>query len=58
MEVAGFRKGCYITAYGDLSLTADNNEDKLAYLHPERVNVITDPNIETLLTLDIIHNFT
>lgn len=58
IDYVGFRKGCLVSAYGDLSIgSADSKEEKLALLHPERLNVITDPNIETLWALDIIHNF-
>ena len=57
IDVVGFRKGCLVSAYGDLSISVDGKEEKLALLHPDRLNVITDPNIETLWTLDIIHNF-
>jgi len=57
VDLVGFRKGCLVSAYGDLSLSVDGKEDKLVLLHPDRLNVITDPNLETLWTLDIIHNF-
>ena len=58
IDYVGFRKGCLVSAYGDLSIgSADSKQEKLALLHPERLNVITDPNIETLWALDIIHNF-
>ena len=57
IDLVGFGKGCLVSAYGDLSISVDSKEEKLVLLHPDKINVITDPNIETLWTLDIIHNF-
>lgn len=42
-------KGCYIMAYGALSLSENGN---IALLIPETIKVINNPNIETLWNLE------
>jgi hypothetical protein len=49
------KKGDYILAYGEFDIYIDGSSKKTAYLHPVVIEVLTDPNIEILWTLELIH---
>ena len=46
------KKGYYVLAHGDLSL---NTNSKIAFLHPSSITVCSNPNIEILWNLELIH---
>ena len=54
LEKNDIKKGSYVLVYGPLISLGHNKMS--AHLEPENIHLITDPNLETLWILDLIHN--